>query len=148
MAKSVSSEVYQRIKQLVIVLVAVSVTTSLCAEDRMRPGLWEVTTTSDGNASGTTGSTCYTPAMVQVGNTPAANLRQEIEKSLAIRHCTLKELTLEGHKVSMSMVCGPRSSTTSTTYSGDSFETTGTSTSQDGTSRMHMKGRRIGDCKE
>lgn len=129
------------------VLAVVSATVSLYAEDRMRAGMWEVVTTLDGKSSGITGSTCYTPAMVQLGNTPAATLKQEIEKSLTARHCTLKDFKLEGHRVSMSMVCGPRSSSASTTYSVDTFETTVTSTSADGKTVTQMKGHRTGDCK-
>ena len=136
-------------KPISIALIALSfsATALLYAEDRMRAGLWEVITTVDGKPSGVTGGTCYTPAMVQLGNTPAAALKEATAKTLAARHCQLSDFKMEGNKISMSMVCGARSSATSTTYTVDAFETTGTTTAAGVSTVTHMKGRRLGDCK-
>lgn len=130
-----------------LIAVAFSSAALLYAEDRMRSGLWEVITTVDGKPSGVSGGTCYTPAMVQVANSPGATLKETTEKSLAARHCTLKDFKMEGNKISMAIVCGARSSVTSSTYAVDAFETTGTSTTAGVSTVTHMKGRRIGDCK-
>ena len=48
----------------------------LRADYRMRPGLWEITTTLDGKPSGTHAN-CYTPAMVE---TVARHYARDIEK--------------------------------------------------------------------
>ena len=56
---------------------------SLRAEDRMRAGLWEITSTLNGKSPGPSHNTCYTPAMVALGNSPAKSLREATEKSSA-----------------------------------------------------------------
>ena len=132
---------------IALIALAFSATALLYAEDRMRTGLWEVITTVNGKPSGVTGVTCYTPAMVQLGNSPASTFKENTEKSLTARNCTLKDFKLEGNKLSMTMVCGARASTTSSTFTGDAFETTGTSTTAGVSTVTHMKGRRVGDCK-
>ena len=120
---------------------------TLHAEERMRAGLWEVISTLDGKPSGTTGGTCYTPAMVQLANSPAASVKQATEKTMAARHCTLTEFKTEGNRISMKSDCGTRLLTTSSSYGGDTFETTTTVTTAGVTTVSHMKGRRLGDCK-
>jgi hypothetical protein len=126
---------------------AFSATALIYAEDRMRAGLWEVTTTVNGKSSGVRGNTCYTPAMVEMANSPAKTLRESTEKSLISRNCILKEFKMEGNSISMSSVCGARSSVTSSTYTVDAFETASTSTTAGVSTVTHMKGRRMGDCK-
>ena len=80
----------------------------LNAEDRMRAGLWEVTTSLNGKPSGPSHNTCYTPAMVALANGPAATLREATEKSGAKTGCTLKDFKMEGNTISMTQVCGAR----------------------------------------
>ena len=137
----------KRTNLLALTALAFSATALIYAEDRMRAGLWEVTTTVDGKTSGVTGGTCYTPAMVEMANSPAKTLRESTEKSLISRHCTLKEFKMAGNSISMSSVCGARSSVTSSTYTVDAFETATTSTTAGVDTVTHMKGRRMGDCK-
>jgi hypothetical protein len=136
----------KRTTLLVLAALAFSATV-ICAEDRMRAGLWEVTTTVNGKSSGVRGNTCYTPAMVEMANSPAKTLRESTEKSLISRNCILKEFKMEGNSISMSSVCGARSSVTSSTYTVDAFETASTSTTAGVSTVTHMKGRRMGDCK-
>jgi hypothetical protein len=116
------------------------------AEERMRAGLWEVTTT-EGKQTGSLGTTCYTPAMVQIANLPEKMMREATEKTYAKRGCTLKDLKLEGNKMSMSNVCPTSSAVIMSTYSGDTFETVDTRTMNGVTKVIHMKGRRVGECK-
>ena len=80
-----------------------SVTVLLSAEDRMRAGLWEVITTVNGKPSGAKGGTCYTPAMVQLANSPAEKLKEASEKSYAARHCAIKDFKMEGNKIGSSL---------------------------------------------
>jgi len=119
---------------------------SVRAEDRMRAGLWEVTTTLNGKSSGSH-NTCFTPAMVARGNSPAKTLREATEKSSTKSGCTLKDFKMDGNTISMTQVCGARTSVVSSTYSVDGFDTVATSTEAGVSTATHMKGRRVGDCK-
>jgi hypothetical protein len=119
----------------------------LRAEDRMRAGLWEITSTLNGKSPGPSHNTCYTPAMVALGNSPAKSLREATEKSSAKSGCTLKDFKMDGNTISMTQVCGARTLVVSSTYSLDAFDTVATSTEAGVSTATHMKGRRIGDCK-
>jgi hypothetical protein len=66
-------------------------------------------------------------------------------KSAADRHFTVKDYHLEGNTQSYTLLGAGTSTTTTTTFSGDSFEVL-LSTDSDRASDVHMKGRRIGDC--
>ena len=120
---------------------------SVRAEDRMRAGLWEITSTLNGKSPGPSHNTCYTPAMVALGNSPAKSLREATEKSSAKSGCTLKDFKMDGNTISMTQVCGARTLLVSSTYSLDAFDTVATSTEAGVSTATHMTGRRIGDCK-
>ena len=120
---------------------------SLRAEDRMRAGLWEITSTLNGKSPGPSHNTCFTPAMVALGNSPAKSLREATEKSSAKSGCTLKDFKMDGNTISMTQVCGARTLLVSSTYSLDAFDTVATSTEAGVSTATHMTGRRIGDCK-
>ena len=134
----------------ILALMAASFATAvlLCAQERMRAGLWDVTITNDGKQSGGLGATCYTPAMVELANMPEKMIREATEKSIS-KHgaCTLKDFKLEGGKISMTTSCGTTSSVYSSTYSGDTFETIVTVNEAGVKKTIQMKGRRIGECK-
>ncbi len=119
----------------------------LRAEDRMRAGLWEVTSKLNGETTGNLGNTCYTPAMVAFGNQAASAIREATEKTTTKRGCSLKDFKIEGNTMSMTKVCGPKSSVITSTYTGDTFETVDKSTTNGVTEVIRMTGRRIGDCK-
>jgi hypothetical protein len=119
----------------------------LSAEDRMRAGLWEVTSELNGKPSAASHKTCFTPAMVAFANSPANTLRQATEKSSAKTGCTLKDFKMDGNTISMTQVCGARILVVSSTYRLDAFDTVATSTEVGVTTATHMKGRRISDCK-
>jgi Protein of unknown function (DUF3617) len=130
-----------------IALIALTVTVmAVAAEERMRSGLWEVTT-AEGKQTGSLGTTCYTPAMVQLANLPEKMMREATEKTYAKRGCTLKDFKLEGNRMSLSNVCPTSSAVILSTYSGDTFETVDTRTMNGVTKVIRMKGRRVGECK-
>src|ERR1039457_279137 len=81
---------------------------SLRAEERMRAGLWEITSTLNGKSPGPSHNTCFTPAMVALGNSPAKSLREATEKSNAKSGCALKDFKMDGNTISMTQVCGVR----------------------------------------
>lgn len=130
-----------------LVLIASTFTVGVqCAEERMRAGLWETTTTVE-NETGSLGKTCYTPAMVLVANMPDQAMREATEKMSAKRGCTLKEFKIVGNKLSTVNVCRNSSSAVTSTYSGDTFDTVDTHTERGVSKVIRMKGRRVGDCK-
>ena len=119
----------------------------LRAEERMRAGLWEISSTLNGKSPGPSHNTCFTPAMVALGNSPAKSLREATEKSSAKSGCTLKDFKLDGNTISMTQVCGARLLVVLSTYRLDAFDTEATSTEAGASTATHMKGRRIGECK-
>jgi hypothetical protein len=112
---------------LALVGMTFTVAPLLRAEDRMRPGLWETTTTLDGKPSGTRAA-CFTPAMVELANKPAPMLREATEKAVAKNGlCTLKDFKMDGNTISTTQVCGSKSTTIASNYSRDAVETVVTS---------------------
>lgn len=118
------------IKSATLPLVALIVSGAawLRAEDRMRAGLWEVTTQHNGETAGVIGKTSYTPAMVKTANMPANLLKETTEKLSTQRGCTIKSFKMDGNSMSMVKVCGGRTAAISSTYSGDAFDTVDTTT--------------------
>src|ERR1035441_6186772 len=119
---------------------------SVRAEDRVRAGLWEVTTTLNGKPAGPSHNTCYTPAMVALGNSPPKSLREATEKQSIKSGCTLNDFKMDGNTTSMTQVCGATTLVVSSTYSLDAFDTVATSTEAGVSTATHMKGRRIGEA--
>jgi hypothetical protein len=54
---------------------------------------------------------------------------------------------MDGNAISMTIVCGARSSATASTYTGNVFDTVNTSTEAGVTTVTHIKGRLLGTCK-
>ncbi len=112
---------------------------------RMHAGLWENTVTSSGRT--VTHNVCITPAQEASSAGTADSMREAIEKSLAKNGaCKLKEFTVTGTTRTELMVCGKTTIKNATTFHGDSFETTSTSTTAEVVKSTLMKGRRLGDC--
>jgi Protein of unknown function (DUF3617) len=112
---------------------------------RMRAGLWENTVTSSGRT--VTRNACITPAQEKSSMGSVASMREAIEKALAKSGaCKLQEFTVVGATRTELMVCGSTSIKNSTTFHGDSFETTSTSTTAQVVKSSLLKGRRLGDC--
>ncbi len=133
---------------LTLIALAFSAAVSLRAEERMRAGLWQIATMLDGNPAGHSSKTCYTPAMVEAGNAPAKSLREVTEKQITKSgQCTLKDFKLDGNKIQMTTVCGPKVSVVSSSFTGTTFDTVVKATTAGATTVMHMRGERIGDCK-
>ena len=130
-----------------LVYLLLSTGTTLHAEDRVRPGMWESTFTGSGKTS--TSSVCIKPAEAAKSNGSPAMLRAEIEKVLPKGGpCTLKDYKLEGNTVIHTLVCGSKTIHEETTFhGGDSVETTITSTKDGVTHVSQIKGRRTGACK-
>jgi hypothetical protein len=120
---------------------------ALNAQERMRAGMWEITTSLDGDARGGSHTACYTPAMVALANGPVKTIREATEKEDTRNGCAMKDFKMEGNSISTTRVCRSSTLVVSSTYALSAFETVATSTERSGTRVVHMKGRRIGDCK-
>ena len=131
-----------------LITLTLSAAACLHAQDRMRTGLWEVTTANEGKPASAPHSSCFTPAMVELANMPAKTMREATEKAATQNgSCTVKDFKIDGNTMSMTKVCGPKSSVITSTYTGDTFETVDKSTTNGVTEVVRMTGRRIGDCK-
>jgi hypothetical protein len=132
-----------------VALVCVTLAGAAClyAEERMRAGLWEVSSASNEEPPGILANTCYTPAMVATANAPAADVKNNAEKLSTRQGCTITEFTMDGRKMSMTKVCGAKTSVIVSTYNGDKFETVDKATTGGVTKVMRMTGKRVGECK-
>ena len=133
--------------QFALIAIALVPAIPLSAEERMHAGLWELSITLDGKSKGSH-DTCFTPGMLELTNSPAKLLREATEKAATQGgHCSLKDYKLDGNSISTTMVCGAKSSATSSTYSLSAFDTVNTSTEAGVNVVTHIKGRFLGACK-
>ena len=119
----------------------------LCAQDRMRPGLWENTVNSHGRTS--TQSHCMTAAELATTNGPIEAIRESMVKAFAAipnGNCTLKGLKITGNSMTSQTVCGTTSFAHVTVFHGDTAETTSTSNKDGVITVTHITGRRLGVC--
>ena len=115
------------------------------AAERMTPGQWESTVTSDRGTYTTTA--CKTLDDVKIANADEKTMRALTDKAGA-GVCVLGTYEDSGNKVSYTMTCGKVVTTITSTFRGDSFESDFTNT--EGASvrpAMHVKGKRVGACK-
>jgi hypothetical protein len=134
------------IAQLSALALTLAAAPSLQAADRTNVGQWEFISTVNGEAK--TRSYCITPAQVKGINGDAKTDQAFLEKSALVRHCTIKDFTLEGNTLSYTQVCAGYTFSDRTTYNGDSSEGVLTTT-MNGQEPVvtQMKGRRLGACK-
>jgi len=119
------------------------------AEDRIRAGLWETTTTQGGKQINT-GTRCITPELAASSNENQAATREMLQSSWAKANCTLKELAVTASTISYSVDCATgadaRTISSVSKYHGDTFETELISKRSGSASDMITKGRRLGAC--
>jgi hypothetical protein len=140
---------------LALALALVSLGSLQAAGVRFRPGLWEVTTTSEGaHARSATARRCYTPEQVRVANGSAAEVvaatrANEATLSLERKGCKVQEVRLVGDQITEIVECPAFLLEDVTTYrAGDRFESDTTMTPKQGPPRRtHRAARRVGDCK-
>ena len=130
-----------------LVYLTLSTTTTLHAQVRQRPGMWESTITSHGKT--VTRSSCVKPADAALTDGPEAMLRAKLEKAASEGGlCTIKNFKLDGNTLVYAMVCGKTTNLIETKFhGGDSQETTMTVTTGGVTNVNQIKSRRTGDCK-
>jgi hypothetical protein len=132
-------------RRIAVIGLMLAVGIGVQAQERMRAGLWENSVTSGGKTA--TRKNCVTPHQAEMSKGTPAMLKAESEKALAKSgSCTLKEFSLTGNTKTEVMVCGQNTIKNVTTFHGDSFETTATSTKGGVDKVALMKGKRIGEC--
>src|SRR5690242_6821495 len=115
------------IKRTAMISLTLSAAGWLHGQVRMRAGLWENTVASNGRTA--THNACITAEQDEASKGSVASMREAIEKALAKNGpCTLKEFTVVGSVRTELIVCGARSIKNTTTFHGDSFETTSITT--------------------
>ena len=139
---------------MLIVAIGLFATNVHAASGRLKPGLWEITTTMDMPAMPVampprTHTQCITAKDVQDPKKvvpPSSGKDQD---------CTMKDYNASGDKVTWSVECqGKRAGrgTGEMVLKGDSYEGTVKMTASDPrrgemTMTQHIKGKRLGDCK-
>jgi hypothetical protein len=118
---------------------------SLQAAERMRAGQWEITSTSDGQSR--TNTHCDSAARVKDANGSAEEVQASLEKGAAKLHCTVEDLKVGTDSISYRYVCPQTTTTSVTTYHGDTFDSQVTSKgAAGGEHASHTTGRRLGEC--
>ena len=129
-------------------LIGVTASTAL-AQERLRAGLWEMTTTKGGQVINT-GTHCFTAEDARSANGDAKTLRDATDASFAKASCKVKDLTVTGNAVSYVAECGSGADahtlSSVASYRGDTVE--GQMTVKRGTSAetTTSKGHRVGAC--
>jgi hypothetical protein len=117
---------------------------SLQAGDRMQPGEWEFTLTTDGSSH--TAAHCVTLVDASEMNGDTKSGREAAERK-ANGRCTIQSYAIQGDTVSYSLSCGNRSIDSTTTYHGDTSDGSLTTTVQGAKAVVtHVKARRLGAC--
>jgi hypothetical protein len=130
-----------------ITRLALATATLLCAQERMRPGLWENTITAAGRSS--THSHCATPAELATANGSIQVIRESMLKpfaKIANGSCMLKDLRIDGNSLISLMVCGTSSYASTSIFHGETVETTIRSTNSGVATVSHISARRLGVC--
>ena len=108
------------------------------AADRVHAGQWESTWTGGGRSR--TVSNCMSQGDADAMNGDAKAVRAYLEKIIPPSICKLSDIQLSGGKIVYTSVCNGATNVITTTYHGDSFESTD---SQGSTSQA----KRTGPCK-
>jgi hypothetical protein len=114
------------------------------AEDRLRPGQWEIIFTGDNPHTSTT---CLTTAMTQGLNGTMDAVRADTEKTAAARKFKVEGYKFDGTTLSYTAVGAERSFVNTASYHGDTYESLIITKADGKEFTTRQKGRRIGDCK-
>ena len=116
----------------------------VAAADRMKAGLWEVTTSEGGQSQVNTH--CVTADQAKGSNGTEQEVRAALETGAASLHCAVHDFAFSGDTIAYTYVCPNRSTTSSTSYHGDRYESVVTSKASTGSHTRQITGRRLGDC--
>ncbi len=128
---------------LSIGFVVLAVSPVLRAEERFRPGQWEIIFTGDNPHTSTT---CLTAAMIQGINGSADAVRADTEKTAAKRKFTVEGYKFDGTTLSYTAVGAERTFVNTASYHGDTFESLVITKVGGKEFTTRQKGRRLGAC--
>lgn len=119
------------------------------SQERLRAGLWEMTTTK-GGATINTGTRCFTADEAAASNGDQKAVRDRMEKDFAKASCVVKDLTVDGKSISYVADCGSGASAHTLSavaeYRGDTIESEMTVKRATTSDVMLTKGHRVGAC--
>ena len=129
-------------------LIGANASTAL-AQERLRAGLWEMTTTKGGQVINT-GTHCFTAEDARSANGDAKTLRDASEATFAEASCKVKDMTVTSSTVSYVVECGSGADAHTlsavATYRGDTVESQMTVKRATLTDTTTSKGHRVGAC--
>jgi hypothetical protein len=124
-------------------VLSLALTTSLYAQERFRPGNWEIVFTGDNPHTSTT---CFTSAMIAGINGTADAVRADTEKTAAKRKYKVENYKFDGTTLSYTAVGADRTFVNTASYHGDTFESLIITKAGGKEFTTGQKGRRIGSC--
>jgi hypothetical protein len=116
---------------------------SLKAQERMRPGNWEVVIMGDNPHTSTT---CFTSAMMKGINGTAAEVRADTDKIAVQRKYKVENYKFDGTTMSFTAVGAEVTFINTASYHGDTYESTIVTKKDGKETTMRQKGRRVGSC--
>jgi len=139
----------QAMALLSVVALAATIAPTATSQERMRAGLWEMTTTK-GGATINTGTPCMTAEETAANNGDAKATRDMLDKSFAKAGCVVKDMTVTGKSIAYVADCGTGASAHTLSsvaeYRGDNAEIQMTVKHGTTADTMVTKGHRIGAC--
>jgi len=122
---------------------ALALSSALQAQERFRPGNWEIVFTGENPHTSTT---CFTAAMVQGVNGTPAEVRADTDKTAAKRKYAVENYKFDGTTLSYTAVGAERSFVNTASYHGDTFDSLVVTKAGGKETTTRQKGRRLGNC--
>lgn len=116
---------------------------SIQAQERFRPGNWEIVFTGDNPRTSTT---CFTEAMIQGINGTPSEVRADTDKTAAKRKYKVEDYKFDGTTLSYTAVGADRTFVNTASYHGDTFESLIVTKTGGKEFTTRQKGRRLGAC--
>jgi hypothetical protein len=116
---------------------------SIQAQERFRPGNWEIVFTGDNPRTSTT---CFTAAMIQGINGTPSEVRADTDKTAAKRKYKVEDYKFDGTTLSYTAVGADRTFVNTASYHGDTFESLIVTKTGGKEFTTRQKGRRLGAC--
>jgi len=130
-------------RSLIAAIALVACAFSLDAQERFRPGNWEIVFTGDNPHTSTT---CFTAAMIQGMNGAPDAVRADTDKTAAKRKYKVENYKFDGTTLSYTAVGADRTFVNTASYHGDTFQSLIITKTDGKEFTTRQKGRRIGAC--
>ena len=110
----------------------------------MATGEWEFSLTTDGATHAV--KHCVTSEEAGAVNGSLQAARAQAEQNAVRGHCVLNAFALQGDTVDYSLTCGSRQIKSTSTYHGESFDGTLTTTADGKAATTTVQAKRLGAC--